>query len=423
MSLRRDEQGFVLITAMIVLAVFMLLTVAMVTIVDVQTNQSGHERSGEAAFELAESALRAEAYQLQAAWPASSTQALPACTSTTVEQVGCEGTALTQELQSTTAAPDYAHATWSAQAFDDTQSAYSAALPSVAPAWDANGDNAMWVRARATAGGQTRTVIERVTRQLQTITLPENVVTAGGLYTKSNGTPTIIEATDSAAGVTGPVEVRCSAPGPPPQGDCLGWQPGQLSPASAYQAGYVDPADGSGTLSSTQLDAFVEEAAANGTLYDENGTSYGTFPAHAGCPPEPTNGVVVVAGTGACAYKSNSSWNTAAAPGVLIVLSSQASLSFQGSETFNGLIYMANEGGSAPAANSVCTSAQLSDAPTLVTVAGSAVINGGIFVDGCGLVSLQDNGDALNFALNAFRALRTYGTATPVPGTFRVVSQ
>lgn len=422
MSVRRDERGFVLITAMIVLAVFMVLTVAMVTIVDVQTNQSGHERSGEAAFELASSALRTEAYQLQVAWPATSTQVLPSCNSTTAQQPGCEGTALTQELQSTTSGPDYAHATWSAQAFDNTQPTYSPTLATSAPAWDANGDNSMWVRAQATANGQTRTVVERVTRRLQTVTLPENVVTAGGLYTKSSGTPTIIDATDPTSGVTGPVEVRCSASGQPPQGNCLGWQPGQLSPASAYQAGYVDPADGSGILTSAELQTFVQTAAANGTLYDENGTSYGTFAAQYGCPPEPTNGIVVVAGTGACAYKSNATWNTAAAPGVIIFLSSQASISFQGSEVFNGLLYMANEGGVTPAASSVCTSAQLSTAPTLVTVAGSAVISGGIFVNGCGLVSLQDNGDALNFSLNAFQALQTYGSATPAPGTFRVVS-
>ncbi|HET9126428.1 MAG TPA: hypothetical protein VFN65_16230, partial [Solirubrobacteraceae bacterium] len=91
--------------------------------------------------------------------------------------------------------------------------------------------------------------------------------------------------------------------------------------------------------------------------------------------------------------------------------------------TFYGLLFMLNEGGVAPAPGSSCTSSQIASAPTLVTVSGSALVDGGIFVSGCGLVNLQDNGDALNFSLNAFQALQTYGTASAVPGTFRVVSR
>jgi type II secretory pathway pseudopilin PulG len=421
---RRDERGFVLITAMIVLAVFMVLTVAIVTIVNVQTDQTGHERSGEAAFNLADGALQAEADQLQLAWPAVSTQALPACSQSTPQETGCEGTTLAQQLQATTPGPDYAPATWSAQAFDDTQAAYSPTLASTAPAWDANGDNTMWVRAQATANGQTRTVVEQLTRRLVTVSLPENVVTAGGLSTQSNGTPTIIEASDPASGVTGPVDVRCGTAGDQPAqtGSCLGWQPNQLSPPTAYSAGYVDPA-GSGVLTSAQIQGLVETAAANGTLYDTDGasyvTSYGTFAAHPGCPPGPTSGIVVVAGTGTCSYTGNVTWNSAAAPGALVFLA--GSLSLGGSEVFDGLLYMANQNGASPAAGSVCTAAQLSSAPTLVTTSGSALVNGAIFVAGCGLVSLQDNGDALNFSLNALQALRTYAAANPAPGTFRVV--
>jgi Tfp pilus assembly protein PilX len=431
--MRRDERGFVLITAMIVLAVFMVLTVAMVTIVDVQANQTGHERSGEAAFELAQSALRAEAYQVQLNWPANASLALPTtCNQSTPQQAGCEGAALTQELQATTGGPDYAHATWQAKVFDDAAGGYS--LSPQGTAYDANRDNRMWVWATATTpNGQTRTVVEQVVRQLGTVSLPENVVTAGGLWTQSNGQPVIINAADPASGATGPVDVRCdSAASQPPQGTCLGWQPTQLIPQSAYQGGYVDPTGSSSVLTFAQIQSFVEKAAANGTLYDENATSFtlydasgtpsGTFTAIQGCPPEPTAGVVVVAGTGACTYNGNVNWNTAAAPGALIFLSSQASLSFSGSETFYGLVYMANQGGATPAAGSVCTPTQLSSAPTLVTVSGSALVTGAVFVDGCGLVSLQDNGDALNFSLNALKMLQTYGSAAPAPGTFRVVS-
>ncbi len=424
MRLRRDERGFVLITAMIVLAVFMTLTVAMVTIVDVQTNQTGHERSGEAAFNLAVGALQAEAYQLQLAWPATSAQALPACSQSTSQQAGCEGAALAQELQTTTPGPDYAHATWSAQAFDNTSSAYSLTLARTAPAWDANGDNSMWARAQATANGQTRTVAERVTRRLVTIPLPENLVTAGAIYTSNNGQKTIID--DSNSGAVGWIDVRCGTSATTPQygqGNCLGWDSsqGQLGPAgTAYGAGYTDPTGTSSTLSSVQLQGLVQTAAAAGTLYDENGTSYvtsyGTFTAHQGCPPEPTSGVVVVAGTGTCSYTGNSTWNTSAAPGALIFLT--GSVYFGGSETFNGVLYMANlsgVGGTPPAC-------QLTSA-ALVTLHSNAALNGAVYADGCGVVNAGDSAGNLNFMLSAVFTLQSYAAATPAPGTFRVVSQ
>ena len=67
------------------------------------------------------------------------------------------------------------------------------------------------------------------------------------MSTENNGNKIIIEATDSSSGLTGPVDVRCADSGTPSNGDpCLGWDAnkGQLSPASAYQAAYTDPAGG-----------------------------------------------------------------------------------------------------------------------------------------------------------------------------------
>jgi Tfp pilus assembly protein PilX len=417
MRLRHDERGFALITAMIVLAVFMTLAFAMVTIVDVQTHQTGRERSGEAAFNLAVSALQAEAYQLQLAWPATSAQALPACNQSTAQGAGCEGAALTQNLQTTTPGPDYAHATWSAQAFDNTTSAYSASLASSAPAWDANGDNSVWVRANATANGQTRTVVERVKRQLVTIPFPENLVTAGAVYTSNSGNKTIVN--DSSSGAVGWIDVRCGDSTTTPvygAGNCLGWDTGQLTPATgAYQAGYTDPTGTSSSLTFAQIAGLVATAAAAGTLYNQSGTTYNGFTAHQGCPPGPTAGVVVVAGTGTCSYTNNSIWNTTSAPGALIFLSGSV---YFGGGTFNGVLYMANQsnvGGIPPACSLT--------APPLVTIHSNAAINGAVYADGCGIVNAGDSAGNLNFLLSAVTSLQSYGAATPDPGTLRVVAQ
>lgn len=408
MSLRRDDRGFVLITAMIVLAVFMMLTVAMVTIVDVQTNQTGNERAGEAAFNLADSALQAEAYQLQVVWPATSAQALPACDSSTPQEVGCEGAALVSELQTTTLGPDYARATWSAQVFDNTRATYAATLAATPLlAWDANGDGTLWVRAQATANGQTRTVVERVTRQLVTIGLPKKLVIAGGVYTSNDGNKIILQATDPS-GVVGSIDVRCGTSATSPhygKGNCLGWDSGQgqLSPPTAYSAGYTNPSGTSSTLTAAQLQELTTTASANGTLYD------GT------CPPAGTGGIVVVEGAVSCSYTDNTTtWNSQTKPGALIFLSGSVTLS---GGTFYGILYMANQanvGGTPP-------NCDLS-APPLAAVQGTAHLYGAVYADGCGTVDAGDSATNLNFMLSAVTSLQSYQAPTQAPGTFRVVS-
>jgi hypothetical protein len=398
----------VLNTAMIVLAVFVTLSLAVVAIVDVQTNQSGRERSGEAAFEVASSALQAEAYQLQLAWPVNAAGALPPCNQSSAQVVGCEGTALTQELAATPG-PDYAHATWSARVLDDDPSAptyYSPALLG-GVAWDANGDQRMWVWATATTNGQTRTVVEQVMRRLTTVALPENLVTANAVYTSNDGNKVIMEASDPASGVTGTVDVRCTASAPAyGQGNCLGWDggKGQLDPGgtAGYTSGYVSPTGTSSTLTPAQLQALTSTAQANGTLYS-------------GCPPDPTSGIVVVTGAVACSYTNSTTpvppWNSPSAPGALIFLN--GSVTFGGAERFYGVLYMANESGPPPPCSL--------SGPTLATVHGGAQLYGAVFADGCGVINAGDSANNLNFSLAGLGGLRSDQAATPVQGTFQVV--
>jgi Tfp pilus assembly protein PilX len=99
----REENGFVLATGMIVLMIVMLLGIAVVQMVTAQTHQSGHEENGEAAFNLAESALDAEADQLQHSWPNSSANAwTTACTNASASSfTGCPGPSLSARFSST----------------------------------------------------------------------------------------------------------------------------------------------------------------------------------------------------------------------------------------------------------------------------------------------------------------------------------
>ena len=79
----REESGFALIGALLILIILMGIGVALIARSDTQQNLSGGERVKESSFNLAEAALNAEALQLGRSWPASSTTACDPTTSGT----------------------------------------------------------------------------------------------------------------------------------------------------------------------------------------------------------------------------------------------------------------------------------------------------------------------------------------------------
>lgn len=418
MTRLKDEKGFVLSTAMIVLMIVLLLGLALMRTVNAQTTQTGHETAGEGAFNLAESVMQAEAYQLQVAWPSTSATALPTCNQSTAQSVGCEGTSLTNSLKATYAGPDYSTATWSVQALDDTggQSYYSDTIAATAPSWDANGDGRMWVRAQATVGGQKRIVVEQLVRQARVLTVPDNTVTAGAVYTENKGNKVIIQAYDSSSGLTGNVEVRCGNSSSTPtqgQGNCLGWdasKSGQLSPQNAYGAGYVDPGGSFRTLTDAQLLALKQTAKAENLYYN------GQCPQP---PPAGTSGVVYaenLAGQN-CSYTGNATWNTSTSPGALVI--ADGTVTFNGNQTFYGVIYMANTQGALPTSYP-CPASSLTT-PPVVTVHGNAQVFGAIFVDRCGVVATGESKSNVNFFANALNGLVGEQTAMPAQNTFQIV--
>lgn len=433
MTRLKDEQGMVLVVAMSVLMIVALLGLAIVTTVNVQTSQTGYETRGEAAFNLAETALDAELYQLQLAWPASGVSPLTCNQSTprlspTTQQVGCEGTALTG-LNPTYAGAAYTGATWSVQVLDDvnnTTDHYSDTLAgtgAATPSFDSNDNGRMWIRAQATIRGQTRVVVEQVVRQETVLGLPDDTVTAGGVFTENNGNKVIIQAQDlnpGHPGLTGNVEVRCTLPagvtGPTRgAGNCLGWNAGksndQLSPASAYGSGYVDPSGTDQTLSPSELYALKQTAIANGTYYFPNDPS-----GKPACPPEGTPGIVYVEDSTSCgAYKGNTTWNTPDNPGILVV--AKGPLTFTGNEVFNGVVYMTNP----PLPNPPKYPCDPSNMSTVLTVDGNALIDGAVFVDGCGQVGTGDSKTNVMFNSKAISALEAVETATPAQNTFQVI--
>ncbi|HZU60997.1 MAG TPA: hypothetical protein VE983_08525 [Solirubrobacteraceae bacterium] len=413
-----SESGSALVACVIVLMVIMLLGAVAIQYADSQSHQTGNERSGEAAFNLAESALEAEVRLLWTSWPTTSTTAYPVCTQSSTSSASCPEAGIAEGFATTYAGTVYKSPTWSVQVIDDNVSGvadvnyYSDSIltNSGLAHYDQNGDNRMWVRASATIAGQTRTEVGLVTRQSYVVDLPQNVLTAGGVQTGNNGNKIIIEAKDSVSGLTGTVDVRCSPSGGSPKWKdaCAGWDPthGQLDPAGAYQLNYVDPITPFQAVSDGTIEALRQSAQYGNTYY-----------AAGQCAPEYTSGVVFIENA-SCSYSGNgTSWNSDSAPGAIVV--ANGTLSFK-AVNFYGVIYMLDGQGTTPASGQ-CTSTQQN---SVFSVQGSADIHGGLFIDKCGTATVGDSGGSnlnVQYDTKAFSGLRVYQTPALALSTFRVI--
>jgi Tfp pilus assembly protein PilX len=406
--LRRDESGFAVATAILVLMIISLLSIAVLQTVNVESHQSGHEVANEASFNLAESVLDAESLQIQEAWPGSTGSVVypTTCNQSTAGVSHCPGADLTSSLSSTYAGVSYGSPTWSVKVIDDSNgsSYYSDSLASNPTSYDANSDDRLWLRATATVWGQTETVVTQVVRQTEVVTIPQATITSGGVSTENNGNKIIIEAKDPNSGLTGPVDLRCNMSGSSPDnGDsCAGWvsQKGQLDPSGAYETGYVDPSGGYSTLSAATLAELKTTAQSQGTYY--NGT----------CPSSLT-GLIYVENA-SCTY-TGGTFNSDASPGAVVF--ANGTLTFNGNITYTGVIYMANGQGTAPTSG-VCPKTMQN---AVLIVHGGGTVYGSIFVDKCGTVDAGERQFDVNYDSNASSGLKAYATPSLAKNTFRII--
>ena len=413
----REESGSALIVGVIILMIAMMLGTVVIQAANVETHQTGLERNGENAFNLAESGLDAEVSLLEQKWPASSTTAFPVCTQASTASSTCPQGSLSAGYNTTYAGSAFASPTWSVQVIDDDltgvadSSYYSDSILTSGSLshWDSNADNKLWVRASATIRGRTRTLVAQVSRQSEVVWLPQNVMTSGGALTSNNGNKILIEANDSSSsGLTGSVDLRCGTSSTQPVwgNSCAGWDPkhGQLDPASAFQAGYTDPITNYQTLTNGVIEQLRESAQSSGTYY-----AAGT------CPPEFTGGVLFIENAN-CSYTDNGNWNSDTSPGAIVV--AKGSLTLGGGIDYFGVVYLANGQGSIPHDGGPCTSDQQN---AVFTVQGSATVNGGLFVDKCGTVTVGSAHLDLQYDTKAFGGLHTYEIPSIALSTFRVL--
>ena len=385
-----DDDGWVLLTSIAMLSLMVMLAMALLSIVDTQTGQSRQQRVRETAFNLAEAGLNAQIFSLSRDWPGGGSAPYPTCTGTSTS-TRCPSDAQIVRLIPTA---DATGATWQTIVRDNgapgTASFYSDSLVLGQSAYDANRDGQLWVRATATAQGKTRTMVALVRAEPQEEDIPHAALLTGRLAITNMGNKPIIDA--SAGGGVATAVVRCT----PALGEpvvCLGHPVDkqdvlgkQLTP-NLVTTGYPST-PGMTVEARARLKA---RAIADGTYFTV-------------CPPTLTGAVVYIEAAGPCDKNGNDVFNTASAPGVVVMAT--GSISLGGTTVFNGVIYHANTA-------AITT--------TAVDIQGNARVIGGVIVDGEATTKVGSSKLNIQLSLGAFRAVRSYGSAGVIQNTWREI--
>jgi len=384
-----------LLVVMVLMAIMLTTGFALVSTVDTQTRESRSQRVRDSAFNLAESALNAQVFRLSGDWPGVGSAALPygTCTQTSISTRCPEAGYVSGGVSA-----DLTGATWQTTVRDNgTGAFFSDQSTALQPGYDANNDGQLWVRAQATAQGHARTLIALARTEQQEEDLPHGALIAGSMEISNNGNKELIRANG------GPVAVRCPTPSVLDLSICLGHALSgttstllSLTSLLATQITGTTP-----TTGYTGGDAMTPEARARlKATAIANGTYYTSCPLDS----QLTGQVVYIDTTANCYYGSNTKYNTKAAPGALIL--DRASVTFGGTTVFYGVIYAAN---TAPGA------------AALTTQGNSALINGGVIIDGSAKMVVGSSGLNIDFDVNAFRAVASYGRAGVVQNTWREI--
>jgi type II secretory pathway pseudopilin PulG len=390
----RQEEGWALVTAVVVLMLMMMIGLATYSTVGIQTSQSKSERNREASFNLTEGALQEQGYVMGFNWPGTAGAAYPDCSSGGPTPLGkCPQPANLTGGNFTQ--PDYAaEASWKTVIRDNPSGSdfYDASVLA-APAWDSNGDRKLWVWATAKVRGKTRTIVALMKRERLAEAFPRAAVKADHFTVTNNGNKTLLD----AAG--GEVIVRCQAQA----ANCASYEASknQVLPANSI---VTEPAQTQPTMSDGQLARFKAVAQSLGTYYSS-------------CPSSLTGQIVYidVASGVNCKFQDNNVYNSPSSPGFLVM--PKGTVTLRGGLTYYGVIYMRNC--TTDSSMTPCTTGVVAD------IGGNVTVYGGVIIDGGGGLDIGSSGNGgsnlpnLKYSANSFNSLATFGTAGVVQNTWR----
>jgi Tfp pilus assembly protein PilX len=408
----RNEQGFALISAILLLTVILGLGMGLLLLTDNEQKASGREQASEAAFTLAESALNAQVGQVSRSWPGREQESYPdtlhgtppliRCTAATTATNGCPSAA------SLTAAYPAASSTcpagtakdpwgsplsnsWTTYVRDDVGGGYfNSANEQSQPGFDANGDNKLWVRAVGVVQCRVVSVITLVSRQLVPLNFPIDAASGNWFQVTNEGNKVIVNtAGEPPASQPGAISMRCEG-----VAECEGWNAAkeQISPNTTKA-----PPNPATTLTTAQMAELKAEAKSAGTFHSA---------ATATCPKtmsELSGQPAYVEGCGELKLTGGVG-NAAGKAGFLAL--ADGTLELLGNAEFFGEIYARNP-------------ANLSSA--VVSLGGTAQVIGGIMVDGRGGILFGSSKANLVFDPSGAQGAKSYAGATPTRNTFRIL--
>lgn len=409
----RQESGFAVIAALLLMLVMLGIGLAIASRVETQQHQARYERNRESSFNIAEAALGAEAVQLGRNWPATAASPStcdPTSTNTACPQASAIGGGYTAVDYASPCPSAPSTPAWQTTIRDNAagEQYWSTAVSSRA-GYDANADGLVWLRSTGFVQCRTVSMVALVARTLIPIAFPNNVLTANFFQVTNQGRKVIV---DTSGAYAQPPSLR-PAPGSSAQpaalavrcsglttSQCLSYQSGkgQIQPPTAA----VDASMSTSALGLTQLQALEQQAQAAGTYWPNAG---GACPLNTAAGLSSVNGApVVIKGPCAVSIGAGTVVNSSTAPGALII--ENGTLTMSGNGLFYGLVYCVN---------------QQNSSGTVITISGTATIQGSVAVDGAGGVSAGSSKTNLIYDPRAAALLKGSSGAAVVKNTFRAL--
>jgi hypothetical protein len=405
------HDGYAIPIAMMVMSAMLIIALGAIAYADRETDSSRRERTHESRLNRAEGVMAAEIYKLSTQWPKA---ALTDCTETSAS-VDCP--AATQ-VKAQFKGVDILkfNPTWDIRVRDNVQTVpptmcndpgrpqyYSDAQVLTQPAYDANGDCQLWVRASGTLEGKQRVIVAQVRVESRPIQPPAAPFVSGSFNTGNNSGNKIVVDTGGYNGV-----VRCDTDPSGHNDDCISYATGQISPVNMVKS---DPTAGS-ALDPSLVDVLRQMAIKAGTYYATT------------CPATPDGDIVFVENA-SCSYAGNDPVNGVTKRGIFLI--NRGTLKITGGMQWWGVIYALNTQDCGQTGGGPClTDSGQND--VVVELSGSPTLHGGIFVEGSGRLAIGASGNSGNCASclpnlvydpNVTLNITAYGTAGIIQNTWR----
>lgn len=434
----RNEEGWVVVSAMVLMGIMLMVGLAILSTSDTGSKRSREQRERESSFNLTEGVLYSQAFVLAQGWPTGTgtNPAYPArCTSSSASSTQCPAAANLASASGNFSATDFqTGASWVTRVRDDygeLASAYDPAYadgPLTGPngvvcsapcSRDFNGDRELWVQARAITRGKPRNIAALMKLEQLQESMPQVAIASGAIAVTNNGNHGNTALVDGSGSE---IKVRCE-PDPPGSGGG-----NSNAKCTKYDKGQVTPTPQSGApsrlMTNEQILRFRETAKVNGTYYTS-------------CPPDNLQGAVVFVescdpSTSAGSYQGQGAStactppsgmqvpckNSLERPGLLIFRC--GGMSASSNWTYVGIIYFANGvDGTCPArGNGQCEGQNINQNDVFQSTGGFGIW-GAVAAEGGACMKFGSNNFQFKYDAAVFDSLVSYGTVGLVQNTWR----